>query len=414
MPLTFEQHRLDNGLTILTERNDDAHTSAFGFFVRTGSRDEDISVMGVSHFLEHMMFKGTPRRSADDVNREFDELGANYNAFTSQEATVYYAQVLPEFQSRAVDLLGDMMRPALREDDFLMEKNVILEEIGMYDDRPQWRLQDALIESYFVSHPLAHRVLGTRDSITRLGVEQMREYFAARYSPDNMVVAAAGRIDVDALCRQLGDLAGAWQPTGVGRDATAPPPTADEKTVADARVSRQYLAVMSPAPGAQDPGRYAARVLADVIGDSEGSRLYWALVDPGLADEADLSHYALDGVGAFVAFASCAPARAREVEATMLRTLDEYAASVCPQEIERARNKIATQMTLAGEAPLGRMRGLGINWLYHRRYLPLEREIEQLMAVTADDVAQLVGDLPFSPRTVIRLSPAEPEGDSNA
>ncbi len=405
MPLTFAQHNLDNGLTVLTERNGDAHTSAYGFFVRTGSRDEAAPIMGVSHFLEHMMFKGTLRRSADDVNREFDELGANYNAFTSQEATVYYAQVLPEFQQRTVDLLGDMMRPALREDDFLMEKNVILEEIGMYDDRPQWRLHDALIETYFSPHPLAYRVLGTRDTVSGLSVQQMRDYFAARYSPDNMVVAAAGRIDVDDLCRQLGDLTATWQPTRVGRDPAVPPATAAEKTVADARVNRHYLAVMCPAPGAQDPRRYAARVLADVIGDSDGSRLYWALVDPGLADEADLSHYGLDGTGAFVAFASCAPARADEVERTLLRTLDDYAANVCPREIERARNKIATQMTLSGEVPLGRMRNLGINWLYQRRYLPLEQEIEQLMAVTADDVAALVTDMPFSPRTVMRLCP---------
>jgi predicted Zn-dependent peptidase len=293
-----------------------------------------------------------------------------------------------------------------------MEKNVILEEIGMYDDRPQWRLHDALIETYFAHHPLAFRVLGTRDTVSALSVHQMRDYFAARYSPDNMVVAAAGRIDVDDLCRQLAEMTDPWQPTRVGRDAAAPAAAPADKTVSDARVNRHYLAVMSPAPGAQDPRRYAARVLADVIGDSDGSRLYWALVDPGLADEADLSHYALDGTGAFVAFASCAPARASEVEGTLLRTLDHYAADVCPREIERARNKIATQMTLAGEAPLGRMRGLGINWLYHRRYLPLEREIEQLMAVTDDDVRQLVTDLPFSPRTVIRLSPAGKDRDN--
>ena len=141
MSIQFQQTTLPNGLTILAESSDDARTSAVGFFVKAGTRDEQLPVMGVSHFLEHMMFKGTARRTADDVNREFDEIGADYNAYTSHEKTVYYAHVLPEFLANAVDLLGDMLRPALREDDFSMEKNVILEEISMYEDRPQWRLQ---------------------------------------------------------------------------------------------------------------------------------------------------------------------------------------------------------------------------------------------------------------------------------
>ena len=116
---------------------------------------------GVSHFLEHMGFKGTPRRSADDVNREFDEIGAHYNAFTSEESTVYYASVLPEYQEASVDLLADIMRPSLRQDDFDMEKNVILEEIQMYLDQPPFGMDDRLKELHFGEHPLARSVLGT-------------------------------------------------------------------------------------------------------------------------------------------------------------------------------------------------------------------------------------------------------------
>src|SRR6478752_6333652 len=135
--MEFRKHRLDNGLEIIAETNADAHSMSVAFIVRTGSRDETDNVAGVSHFLEHMCFKGTARRSADDVNREFDEIGAQYNAFTSEENTVYYGAVLPEYQRRVVDLLTDMLRPALRQDDFDVEKNVILEEIALYKDRPQ-------------------------------------------------------------------------------------------------------------------------------------------------------------------------------------------------------------------------------------------------------------------------------------
>src|SRR5512137_1763351 len=131
--MEFHQHTLQNGLEIVAECNGDAHSAAVGFFVRTGSRDETDAVAGVSHFLEHMMFKGTPTRSADDVNREFDEMGAHYNAFTNEENTVYYASVLPEHQIPALELLADILRPSLREDDFETEKQVILEEIQMSD-----------------------------------------------------------------------------------------------------------------------------------------------------------------------------------------------------------------------------------------------------------------------------------------
>src|SRR5262249_52366256 len=151
----------------------------------TGARDETEQVAGVSHFLEHMLFKGTDRRSAEDVNREFDEIGAQYNAFTTEENTVYYGAVLPEFQPRVLDLLTDMMRPALRPEDFQMEKKVILEEIALYRDRPQFTVMDEARATYFGKHPLGHSVLGTPETIGPLTYEQMREYWERRYAASN-------------------------------------------------------------------------------------------------------------------------------------------------------------------------------------------------------------------------------------
>ena len=140
----LHQAVLPNGLEVLAECSPHALSSAIGFFVRTGSRDETPELAGVSHFLEHMAFKGSQRRSADDVNREFDDIGAKYNAYTTEEHTVFHAAVLPEYLDRAVDLLADLLRPTLREDDFSMEKKVILEEIGMYaEDRKSTRLNSS-------------------------------------------------------------------------------------------------------------------------------------------------------------------------------------------------------------------------------------------------------------------------------
>ena len=159
--MEFLKHILPNGLEIVAERNPKAYSTALGFFVRAGSRDETDEVAGVSHFLEHMMFKGTPTRTADDVNREFDEMGASYNAFTSEEHTVYYAAVLPEYQVQASELLADILRPSLRLEDFEMEKQVILEEIRMYEDQPPFGADEKCRALYFGEHPLARSVLGT-------------------------------------------------------------------------------------------------------------------------------------------------------------------------------------------------------------------------------------------------------------
>ncbi len=405
MAIQFKHEKLSNGLTVIAECSDQAHTAAVGFFVRAGARDEDTSVMGVSHFLEHMMFKGTDRRSADDVNRQFDEIGADYNAFTSQENTVYYARVLPEFLPSAVDLFGDMLRPALRQDDFEVEKKVIIEEIGMYDDRPQWRLHDTLMERHFGDHPLGYRVLGTVESIQMLAVDQMRAYFDHRYSPDNIVVAAAGRVDFARLVADVVKLTGSWQPTGAVRDHRQPQLKPQAQMIVDASLNRHYLAAICPAPSAQDQRRYAAGVLVDVLGDSEGSRLYWALVDPGLSDEADLAHHAGDGAGSYVAYASCDPERAEQVEQILLETIDNYHRQIDPSEIERAKNKLATAATLHGENPAGRMRHLGGQWTYLGEYTPLAEELDRIMAVTVDDVEQLLDQMPFEPRTIVRLGP---------
>jgi len=197
--MKFRHHQLSNGLTIIAECNDAAYSTSLAFFVRTGSRDETPEISGVSHFLEHMVFKGTPRRSAADVNRELDELGSQSNAFTSEEQTVYYATVLPEYQDQIVDLLADIMRPSLREDDFEMEKQVIIEEIYKYDDQPPFGAHEKCMEAWFGDHTLAYNVLGNVDSVGGLTPQAMRGYFEKRYNPGNITPTSSGNVDFDQL-----------------------------------------------------------------------------------------------------------------------------------------------------------------------------------------------------------------------
>src|SRR5262245_21243023 len=199
--MQYHTTTLPNRLTLVGETNPAARSVALGFFVKTGSRDETGDVSGVTHFLEHMVFKGTPRRTFLDVNADFDRIGAQYNAFTSEENTVFHAAVLPEYLPQAFDILADILRPSLREDDFEMEKKVIVEEIGMYEDQPMWSAYDHAKRIYFADHPLGNSILGSPASVTGLNRDQMHEYFQRRYVPGNIAVAAAGNFKWDDLVK---------------------------------------------------------------------------------------------------------------------------------------------------------------------------------------------------------------------
>ncbi len=213
MPVEFRRTTLPNGLEIIAEVDADAHTAAAGFFVKAGARDEDPAVMGVSHFLEHMMFKGTARRTAEQVDRDFDDIGADHNAFTSGEMTAFWAHALPDQLPRVVEVLADILRPSLRQADFDDEKSVIIEEIAMYDDQPFWVVYEQTTERFFGAHPLSHRVLGTRDTVAAMQRDQMQAYFDGRYSADNTAIALAGRLDFDAVADQLAGYCGDWVKT---------------------------------------------------------------------------------------------------------------------------------------------------------------------------------------------------------
>ncbi len=406
MPPTFKHATLANGLTVIGEVEPHAHSAACGFFVKAGARDEEAPVMGVSHFLEHMMFKGTARRSAEDVNREFDELGASHNAFTTTEMTAFYAGVLPEFLPRAVDILADILRPALRQEDFDTEKGVILEEIAMCKDNPFWVLYEKSMEAYYGRHPLGFRVLGTEETITALARDQMREYFEHRYSADNTVVALAGRVDFDAVVAQIDALCGGWRRTGAVRAPGQPAPREHSFTVKDEKVTRAYLLAVSPGPAAQDERRYAAMMLAKVLGDPGNSRLHWALIEPGLAEEAQAVYDGHDGCGDFYVYASGDPERAGDIWAGVEREIDRLVGSLTEDDLERLRNKSATGVTLAGERPAGRMQRLGRQWVYHGEHRTLEEELARINAVTLDDLRAVAAAFPFRPRTVGRLLPA--------
>jgi len=406
MPVTFQQRTLDNGLTIIAETDPEAVSAAAGFFVRTGARDESPELMGVSHFLEHMMFKGTEELTADDINTGFDRLGARNNAYTSTELTCFYAHSLPEQLPECLGLLAKMMRPALRQADFDTEKGVILEEIAMYKDNPFWVLYEALCERHYNGHTLGHRVLGTDDTIKALGRDAMEGYFRSRYAPDNTVLALAGRLDFDAACDEAAELCGDWTPTGVDRDSAEPKTGAEPVELTDARINRAYLLGLARAPSFGDDRRYAAALLAKLLGDSDNSRLHWTLIETGLAEEAQSAFDPHDGTGSYFVYASTDPDKADDVRDVLYKEARTLLDHISEDDLVRLRAKLETSVVLGGERPNDRMQRLGRQWTYLREYTPLEEELDRISTVGLDDLRSVFGQFPLTPTTFGTLRPA--------
>ncbi|MGP1272968.1 MAG: M16 family metallopeptidase [Phycisphaerales bacterium] len=405
MTTSFQTHTLANGLTVIAEIDPEAHSAAAGFFVKTGARDEPTNLMGVSHFLEHMIFKGTESMSAEVLNRRFDELGARNNAYTSHELTCYYASVIPEAGGEAIDLIGHMMRPALRPADFETEKGVILEEIAMYEDNPFWVLYERTSERHYGTHPLGHRVLGTRESIEALTRDQMASYFERRYAADATTVALAGRVDFDDACRRIEAACGGW-PAQHEPTLRTPPERGDARLeLDDDRFGRGYLLLLAAGPAAQDDRRYAASLAAQILGASDNSRLHWALIEDGLAEEAVASYEPNDLSGEMLVYASGDPGRLDEIEGVIDREITGLADSLREDDLARLRSKFATSFTVSSERPGDRMQRLGRRWVMLGDYRTLEEELERIRAVDLNAVRELLAAFPMSPRTVGRLRP---------
>ena len=406
--MQFRERSLDNGLQIVAECNPDARSIALAFCVNTGSRDEHVEVSGVSHFLEHMVFKGTDKLSVDDVNQRFDQMGAEYNAWTGKEHTSYYAVGLPEYQGEVAKLWCELMRPALREDDFNTEKQVILEEIRMYDDQPPFGADEACEEDYYAGHPLANRVLGTEESVTQLGVDAMRAYFQARYNPKNMVLAAAGQVDFDALVESAERYCGMWSNETVSRETHSLQSGCHRRVIQRPASAQQYVIQLSSGPSSQDKQRYAAHLLVSLLGDSSGSRLYWELLHPGLAEQISTHYYEYDDAGLMMTWMCCDP-ESVENNLRKIRSVYEEAHANGFQEAEltRAKTKLNSRLVLSSERPQNRMLSVGLGWIRDRRYRSIRDEMEAFNAVTLEDIHGVLRDFPLLQCSATTVGPRE-------
>ena len=401
---TLLRHTLPNGLQILGQQMPDLESIAVCFQVRTGSRDEhDPALYGVSHFLEHMTFKGTPRRDADQITLDFNRMGAEYNAFTSNEQTVYYARVLGEYLPQALDLLSDMMRPRLDAADFDLEKNVILEEIARSEDQPSNQASRKFVAAYFAGQPLAHEVLGTRTSIRELTVEQMRGYHTRRYAANNLILAIAGNFRWQEVLDLADEHCGGWQSGEEGRAAEPYQPAGSTaKVYVRPQQKQQFIFLGCPSVSMQDPDFYAAQLMGMVLGDSTGSRIFWNIYQKGLADSAGAGIWPLDGTGLLEAGVSTAPDHAAAVLELLhaeLRGMQED--GVQEDELRRAKDKLVSHVVLDGESAYSRMRDLASTWVAEHRLRTIEEEMAEIEKVTVADARRVLDRFPLTERQVL-------------
>ncbi len=404
--MQFHQTVLDNGLQVIAEINDQARSVASGFFVKAGSRDESPDLAGVSHFLEHMIFKGTPNRDALAVNRDFDRVGAKHNAQTSEEDTFYHVTCLPEYLPRSFEVLADILRPSLRSEDFETEKKVIIEEIRMYLDNPMSVAYDAAKAAHFGGHPLGQSIIGTVDSITALSIDQMRAYFASKYSPANIVLAFAGKTDWDHVVALARDHCSGWEGPPASRLAEPPKGTGAFEALLRAEDNQQTVIGVADAPPLEDDDRYAAQLLATILGDHTGSRLYWALVDPGHADGAELSYQDYNRAGTYYTFLSCEPDQAGvNLDRVTALYREVMAGGITDDELTQAKNKVLARSVLRSERPMGRLSSLGFHWTYRREYLPVAAELDLFQKVALADIRRVLDRWPLLPMTVVTVGP---------
>jgi predicted Zn-dependent peptidase len=405
--MQFQKKTLANGLVLIGEVNPDAKSAAIGFFVRTGSRDEVPGINGVSHFLEHMLFKGTERLDSFAVNEAFDKLGAQYNAFTSEEQTVFYAAVLPEYLIEVTELWGQLLRPALRDDDFAIEKNVIKEEIAMYQDTPTFDVIDRCRSLHFGTHPCGFSVLGTVESIDGLTGEDMRGYFGRRYAPNNIVVACTGNFDWDRFGAAVEAVSGRWPVQKVERPLTDFAGTKRKARADKPNLKREHICLMHTGVSAQDPRRFAASLLGVIVGDDYGSRFYWELVDKALAEEATMHFNPMDGTGLFYAYLRCSTPNSAKVLGIVDGIFRELVdRGVAEDELAKAKNKVLSALVLKNELPMGRLVDLGFNWMYLGEYRSIEQDVESIKAVTVDEINTVIRRIDLTSYTQYALGPA--------
>jgi predicted Zn-dependent peptidase len=402
---------LPNGLTVLSEHMPGVRSVAFGAWVRAASLHEPRERMGVSHLLEHMVFKGTERRSAHEIALSLEALGGSLDAYTSREHTVYQGRVLDEHLRDAADVIGDIvLHPTLRDTDLALERKVILEEIGMVEDTPDDLVFEVHNEELWGAHPYGYSILGTRDTVSALGVRELRELHARAYHPAHLVIAAAGNVEHERLLDVLNETGWTSAAPGDPTPLVSPPPVTAPPT--SRHVTRDgaqtHLVLGTSAVAHGDPSRFPLLLLSMLLGGGMSSRLFQRVREElGLAYSVYTyqSFHADAGMhGVYVATAPDSASAALDAIRDELRAV--VRSGLPADEIAMGRQQLKGQVTLSLESVSARMYRAASVELYGEPFRTLDELLVQIDGISDDEVARVAQEF-FDPdrMTLVSLGP---------
>src|ERR1700712_1718474 len=398
---------LSNGLLVLTERMPHLRSVSMGVWIDSGSRDETPELNGISHFIEHMVFKGTTTRSASQLAREVDSIGGNLDAFTGKETVCFNIKVLDENVHAALDLLTDLvLHPTFSPDDLAREQGVILEEIKMDEDNPDYLVHELFTQKFWKGDALGRPILGTAKTVSSFDQAIVLDEYAARFTPQNMVFTAAGNLEHDSFVAEVAEAFSTLPPSTVRPARTAPPQAFPHITLKNKKSLEQVQFCLAlPALEIANPDRYIAYLLNSILGGGMSSRLFQAIREErGLAYSIYSEMNPFRDTGCLAVYAGCAVDKTREVLDLTLAEFSRIKTElVSEDELKRAKDQLKGNMVLALESSSSRMSNLARQQMYFGRFFTTDDITAEVNRVTREDVQRLAGELIQADRLALTL-----------
>ncbi|MBN6185778.1 insulinase family protein [Aneurinibacillus sp. BA2021] len=391
----IEKYTLENGVRVIIEKIPTVRSVALGIWIGTGSKYENLAVNGISHFIEHMLFKGTSTRSAKQIAESFDQIGGHVNAFTSKEYTCYYARVLDEHAPVALDILADMyFNSVFDEQELQKEKNVVIEEIRMYEDTPDDLVHDMVAKASYENHPLGYSILGTEDVLQRIGQSDIHRYLDARYTPEQTVITVAGNVSEGLLQEITHHFSGYTRTTEELTPDTVPVFTAG--TAWKKKETEQaHLCLSFPGYEVGHPEIYPLILMNNILGGSMSSRLFQEVREErGLAYSVYSYHSSFKNTGTFTLYTGTATKQLEEVYRIMINTVAELRdKGISEEELRKGKEQLKGSLMLSLESTNSRMSRLGKNELLLKRHLDLDEIVQRVEAITVERVKKVAEEI---------------------
>jgi predicted Zn-dependent peptidase len=394
----IRRQKLPNGLTVITEQMQHIRSASIGIWLQTGSRDEDSESNGISHFIEHMVFKGTKHRTAEEIARQVDSIGGNMDAFTAKECICFNVKVLDEHVPTALDILSDLvLNPVFDAADISRERGVILEEIKMDEDNPDYLVHEIFTQNFFKDHPLGKPILGTKETVKRFERPSVVEAYAHRFAPGNIIVSAAGNLDHDRFVELVTKAFEHMKPWKDGKNGfhSVAPKTVSRIILRNKKALEQVqLCLGVPAYPIAHEKRHAGYILNTLLGGGMSSRLFQNIRErQGLAYSiySDLNPYRDTGCLAVYAGTSLASA-SKVVQSVVKEFRSLKAEPVAEEELKRSKAQLKGSLMLSLESSTARMSNLARQEMYFDRFYDLDELIEKIEAVTAEDLTGLANE----------------------